>query len=86
MKERRRGGEDLPILRSESATVYLVGVPKTRVSETSRSEKALESVKNQGLTHMVAWGGIEPPTQGFSFPTYYYLSLLIDVDLIHINQ
>lgn len=25
-----------------------------------------KSPKNQGLRIMVAWGGIEPPTQGFS--------------------
>ena len=29
-------------------------------------KKALETVKNQGLAYLVAWGGIEPPTQGFS--------------------
>ena len=32
----------------------------------TRNQKALESIKNQGLAYLVAWGGIEPPTQGFS--------------------
>jgi hypothetical protein len=31
-----------------------------------KSKKAPESIRNQGLAHLVAWGGIEPPTQGFS--------------------
>jgi hypothetical protein len=28
--------------------------------------KAPDSIKNQGLVNLVAWGGIEPPTRGFS--------------------
>jgi hypothetical protein len=30
------------------------------------NKKAPETVRNQGLAHLVAKGGIEPPTQGFS--------------------
>jgi hypothetical protein len=65
MNERERLKELLPIL-SLRATVYLVGVPKSTRQDGAQSKKALESVKNQGLTYLVAWGGIEPPTQGFS--------------------
>ena len=35
---------------------------------------------------MVAWGGIEPPTQGFSIHTFLYFPLLIGADRININQ
>jgi hypothetical protein len=46
--------------------VYLLGVPIQAASEPSRRDKALDSEKNQGLAPVVAWGGIEPPTRGFS--------------------
>ena len=35
---------------------------------------------------MVAWGGIEPPTQGFSIPKNNYLTALIVVVRINKNQ
>ena len=35
---------------------------------------------------LVAWGGIEPPTQGFSIHTFYYLPPLIEIGSININQ
>ena len=35
---------------------------------------------------MVAWGGIEPPTQGFSIPNNNYLTELIVIARININQ
>jgi F420-dependent methylenetetrahydromethanopterin dehydrogenase len=35
-------------------------------AEGSPKKKAPDSMKNQGLGHLVAWGGIEPPTRGFS--------------------
>jgi hypothetical protein len=31
-------------------------------------QKAPDLVRNQGLAVLVAWGGIEPPTRGFSMP------------------
>jgi hypothetical protein len=34
----------------------------------------------------VAWGGIEPPTQGFSVPPSICFSVLIGDDEININQ
>jgi hypothetical protein len=34
----------------------------------------------------VAWGGIEPPTQGFSIHTFLYLPTLISAYTININQ
>jgi hypothetical protein len=34
----------------------------------------------------VAWGGIEPPTQGFSIPTNNHLTPLILVATINTNQ
>jgi hypothetical protein len=41
---------------------------------------------NQGLLGLVAWGGIEPPTQGFSIHTFLYFPLLIGADRINTNQ
>jgi len=32
------------------------------------------------------WGGIEPPTQGFSIPKNNYLTALIAVAIIYMNQ
>jgi hypothetical protein len=39
-----------------------------------------------GVSRLVAWGGIEPPTQGFSIHTFHYLLLLIEATTININQ
>jgi len=35
---------------------------------------------------VVAWGGIEPPTQGFSILDIFYLPLLIAIYIINKNQ
>ena len=35
---------------------------------------------------LVAWDGIEPPTQGFSIHTFLYFPLLIGADRINTNQ
>jgi hypothetical protein len=68
-----------------------------RWHQTSPLEQLLqaESLGQKGLAglswdrlkqKMVAWGGIEPPTQGFSIHTCYYFSLLIDASIINVNQ
>jgi hypothetical protein len=47
--------------------VSLIDPRAQRLGERGpRREKALDPVKNQGLSILVAWGGIEPPTRGFS--------------------
>jgi len=45
-------------------------------------------VLNSGLsfTGLVAWGGIEPPTQGFSIQKNTCLTLLKRIDRINTNQ
>ena len=35
---------------------------------------------------VVAWDGIEPPTQGFSILIFYYFTVLIDAGRINTNQ
>ena len=67
--KRRRRAILGPVFRGvEVVTVYLLGVPNQGDSDESDKQKAPDSVKNQGLACLVAWGGIEPPTQGFSVP------------------
>jgi hypothetical protein len=65
MNDRRRY-EALRFERPKDATVYLLGVPIQAVSDGAHKQKAPDSVKNQGLAILVAKGGIEPPTRGFS--------------------
>jgi hypothetical protein len=38
------------------------------------------------LILMVAWGGIEPPTRGFSIPAEKCFTALIVSDTLYINQ
>ena len=70
MKDRRRRGlARWGVL--EDATVYLLGVPIQAASDCAHKQKAPDSVKNQGLASVVAKGGIEPPTRGFSTASAY---------------
>jgi hypothetical protein len=56
-------------------------------AEEATGAKGLAGVtKALARFDLVAWGGIEPPTQGFSIPPKLCLTPLKRVDRIHINQ
>jgi hypothetical protein len=46
-------------------TVYLLGVSNQGLSDIPEVKKPLNPLRIKGF-HIGGWGGIEPPTQGFS--------------------
>jgi hypothetical protein len=46
-------------------------------------QEAFDPVGIEGFNVLVAWGGIEPPTRGFSIRTRNNGSMLIEIDYDH---
>ena len=55
-------------------------------AEYAGSTNGNAQLRTVGRCVLVAWDGIEPPTQGFSIHAFLHFAPLIDADRIYINQ
>ena len=60
--------------------------PYTAPTRRPGKENGLEAFAANPLICMVAWGGIEPPTRGFSIPEQKCLPALIASGTFYVNQ